>query len=212
MHIDVILFDGFDELDAIGPYEVLANARQGGADLEVTFAGAAGAAPVTGSHGTVVTPHRALGDEPRPDLVVVPGGGWNDRAGAGSWAESQRGALPRALRELHAAGTTTASVCTGAMLLAAAGITTNRPATTHHVALEDLRASGAQIVDARVVDDGDLVTAGGVTSGIDMALWLVEREFGAPLADGIAREMEYERRGAVHRKTPPDVGAGAPVG
>jgi transcriptional regulator GlxA family with amidase domain len=212
VRIDVLLFDGFDELDAIGPYEVLANARAGGAELEVALAGVRGTAAVTGSHGTVVTPHRALGDDPHPDLVVVPGGGWNDRAEQGAWEEARRGDLPSALADLHASGTTVASVCTGGMLLAAAGLTTGRPATTHHAAIEALRESGAEVVDARVVDDGDVITAGGVTSGIDLALWLVEREFGAALADAIAREMEHDRRGDVWRKSPPDVGAGAKDG
>ena len=92
-----------------------------------------------------------------------------------------------------------ASVCTGAMLLAAAGITRGRPATTHAVAREALAAEGADVRHKRVVDDGDLVTAGGVTAGIDMALWLVERHFGSELADGIARGIEHERDPDVHR-------------
>jgi transcriptional regulator GlxA family with amidase domain len=90
-----------------------------------------------------------------------------------------------------------ASVCTGAMLLSAAGITRGRPATTHHVALEALRGEGARIMDARVVDDGDLITAGGVTAGIDLALWFVERYFGRALADGIARQLEHARTSSV---------------
>jgi transcriptional regulator GlxA family with amidase domain len=83
------------------------------------------------------------------------------------------------------------------MLLAAAGLTKGRPAITHHSAVEDLRATGAIVIKARVVDDGDIVTAGGVTSGLDLALWLVERYFGSPLADGVARAMEHERRGPI---------------
>jgi transcriptional regulator GlxA family with amidase domain len=77
------------------------------------------------------------------------------------------------------------------MLLAAAGITTGRPATTHHSAVEDLRASGAHVVAARVVDDGDVVTAGGVTSGIDLALLIVERQAGPDIARRVAHEIEY---------------------
>ena len=92
-----------------------------------------------------------------------------------------------------------ASVCTGAMLLAAAGITDGRPATTHHSALEDLRASGAQVIDARVVDDGDVMTAAGITSGIDLALYIVEREAGAEIAERVADEIEYEPRHEVAR-------------
>jgi Transcriptional regulator containing an amidase domain and an AraC-type DNA-binding HTH domain len=73
---------------------------------------------------------------------------------------------------------------------------------THHGAIEDLRASGADIVDARVVDDGDIVTAGGVTSGLDLALYLLEREFGPELAADVAETMAHERRGPV--STPGD--------
>jgi transcriptional regulator GlxA family with amidase domain len=88
------------------------------------------------------------------------------------------------------------------MILAAAGLTDGRPATTHHAAIEDLRATGARIVDARVVDDGDLLTAGGVTSGLDLALWLVEREAGPALAQRVAEDLEHERRGDVWRAAP----------
>ena len=92
-----------------------------------------------------------------------------------------------------------ASVCPRGMLLSAAGITRCRPATTHETALEALGEEGAQVVRERVVHDGDLLSAGGVTAGLDLALWLVEREWGPELAQSVAREMEHERRGAVHR-------------
>jgi DJ-1/PfpI family len=101
------------------------------------------------------------------------------------------------LGELHQAGTAIATVCTGGMVAAAAGLTNGRPATTHHSALDELRASGAHVVDARVVDDGDLIMAGGVTSGIDLALWLVEREVGGQIAAAVAEEMEYPRNAAI---------------
>src|SRR4051794_26438774 len=129
MHIDVVLFDGCDELDALGPYEVFSNAARDGAPWTVSLAGAHGHAAVTCAHGAVITPHRALGDPPRPDLVVVPGGGWNERTGPGTWAEAQRGHLPAAIVEHHAAGATIAAVCTGAMLLAHGGLLAGRPAT-----------------------------------------------------------------------------------
>jgi transcriptional regulator GlxA family with amidase domain len=187
--IDIVLFAGFDELDALGPYEVLHN---GGLDARLVTLDGAG--PVTGSHGAALGVHGALGDD--ADLVLVPGGGWNDRAPAGAWAEVQDGALTRRLAELHAAGMPMAAVCTGAMLLAAAGITAGRPATTHHGAVGALRETGAVVVDARVVDDGDLLTAGGVTSGLDLALHLVERHRGPEAAELVAREMEYTRRPA----------------
>jgi transcriptional regulator GlxA family with amidase domain len=194
MRIDIILFDGFDELDAIGPFEVLRNAEGLGGDLHAELVGAHGAGTVTASHGTRVVVDRGPSED--ADLLLVPGGGWF--VGAGARTEIERGDLPALLARARERGAAVGSVCTGAMILAAAGLVQGRPATTHHAAIEDLRGAGATIVDgARVVDDGDLITAGGVTSGLDMALWLVEREAGAEIAARVAADIEHERRGAV---------------
>jgi transcriptional regulator GlxA family with amidase domain len=202
VRIAVVVFDGFDELDAIGPLEVLRNAAaMGDAELSVDLVTLDGAAAVTGSHGLRVRPDGRL-DPDRTDLLVVPGGGWNDRAPRGAWAEAERGELPAAIAAAHRAGAVVATVCTGAMLATAAGLTRGRPAVTHHDAIEELRTSGAEVVEARVVDDGDLVTAGGVTSGIDLALWLVERQFGTELAGAVAAEIEHPRHGEVWRARP----------
>ena len=125
--------------------------------------------------------------------MIVPGGGWNDRSGKGAYAEARRGLITR---RAQASATPRrrrfGSVCTGAMLLAAAGLLIGRPAITHHSAIEDLRNSGAQNVDgARVVDDGDIITAAGVTSGLDLALHLVARELGEEAALAGAAEIEH---------------------
>jgi transcriptional regulator GlxA family with amidase domain len=197
MRCEVLLYDGFDELDALGPWEVLSDVGRAREDVDVALVTLDGDAPVRASHGAVITPHRALSEH--VDLLVVPGGGWNDRSRSGAWSEVERGVLPEAIRARHEDGALVASVCTGAMLLAAAGLLTGRPAITHHVAIDDLKAAGAKIVHARVVDDGDVVTAGGVTSGLDLVLHLVERHWGAPLALAAERELEYERRGTVWR-------------
>jgi transcriptional regulator GlxA family with amidase domain len=133
-------------------------------------------------------------------LILVPGGGWNDRSPQGARAEVASGVIPKHLARLHGEGTIIAAVCTGAMLVAAAGLLRGRAATTHHSAIEDLRDAGAEVIDARVVDDGNIITAGGVTSGLDLALWLVERFVGPQAALRIEREMEYERRGTVWRR------------
>ncbi len=201
MRIAILAYEGFDELDAFGPYEVLRNAALGGADVEVLLVTYRPVERVTGSHGLKVQPQEMLASRGF-DLVIVPGGGWNDRAPAGAYAEAERGELPARLCRLREAGTAIASVCTGAMLVAAAGLVDGRPATTHHLALEELHAKGAEVIDARVVDDGDLLSCGGVTAGIDLALWIVEREWGKRLADGIAREMEYERRALTWTREP----------
>jgi transcriptional regulator GlxA family with amidase domain len=193
LDVEILLFDGFDELDAVGPYEVLANGAREGADLAVSLVTHEPAETVTAGHGLAVVPQGTLGD---PDLLVVPGGGWTTDGGVRAVVED--GTLPEVVAAHHGDGVTIASVCTGAMVLAAGGVLDGRPATTHHVAREDL-AAVADSVDARVVDDGDVVTAGGVTAGIDLALWLLEREFGAEVADAVADTLEHDRSEDVHR-------------
>ncbi len=205
MKIQILLYDGFDELDAIAPFEVLRAAARGLDGWQVELVTLDGAPEVTAAHGLRInTGDGRLRVEHRPDVLVIPGGGWAGRAPQGARAEAERGAMRDALRELYRAGTTLASVCTGAMLLAAAGLLQGRPAVTHHSALDDLQTHGATFVRARVVDDGAIVTAGGVTSGLDLALWLVERFAGPEAAHAAETRLEYERRGVVwqHSATP----------
>jgi transcriptional regulator GlxA family with amidase domain len=198
MRIEIPIFDGFDEVDAVAPFEVLSNAAFAVADLEVELVGAHGPGEVVAAHGMRLVCAEALSD--RADLVLVPGGGWV--RGGGVRDEYADGRLAARLGELHAGGAAMASVCTGALLLAQAQITKGRPATTHRAALDDLRGIGAEVDgEARVVDDGDLLTCGGVTSGLDLALHLVAREWGAELAASIATLMEHERRGPVRITT-----------
>ena len=197
MRIEIVVFDGFDELDAIAPFEVLRSAQRYVTDWDVALVAAAAPGRVTAAHGLTLHLSEALG---APDALIVPGGGWGERAERGTWGEVQRGELPARIAELAPSCAWVASVCTGAMLLSAAGLTAGRPATTHHDAHADLAAAGAHVIaDARVVDDGDLLTAGGVTSGLDLALWIVEREAGAAIADRVAEQIEHERSGAIVR-------------
>ena len=199
MKFEVLVYDVFDELDAIAPFEVFEKASQfGSVGMEIDLVAAGAPREIVAAHGLRITVDRELGGP--PNLLLVPGGGWNNHSSNGARAEVERGELPEAIERLYAAGTTIAAVCTGTMLLAAAGITEGRPAVTHHGASEDLRSSGAEVVDARVVDDGDVLTAGGVTSGLDLALWILERYFGAAVAVSVERRMEYERRGTVSRR------------
>lgn len=200
MKVQIVLYPGYDELDAIAPYEVLRNAAREGADIQTELVTLGGAEETVAGHDLRVRTTGRLDPNARPDLLLVPGGSYVSRAPQGAWAEAQRGELPAAIAALHQAGTIIAAVCTGTMLPAAVGLTRGRPATTHHAALDDLRASGAEVVDARVVDDGDLITTGGVTSGLDLALWIVERFFGPQVALAVEQTMEYERRGTVWRR------------
>ncbi len=166
---EVLFFDGFDDLDAVAPFEILT-----AAGFPVRAVRPPGArAAVHSAHGLRLSVEHTLGSA--PELLVVPGGGWRDGAPDGVRAQTKT-QLPARLAELHAGGTVLASVCTGAMLLAAAGLMRGRPAVTHRSALADLAATGAHVrADARVVDDGDIVSCGGVSSGLDLALHLVSR-------------------------------------
>jgi transcriptional regulator GlxA family with amidase domain len=139
--IEIVIFDGFDEMDAIAPYEVFRTAAGCGAPIEADLVGAHGAATITASHGTRIQVDRA--STGTADLVLVPGGGYFH--GAGIRAELERGELPRLIADAHERGAIVGSVCTGAMLLAASGLTAGRRATTHHLAIDDLRASGAHV-------------------------------------------------------------------
>lgn len=195
MEIAIVVYDGFDDLDALGPFEVFGHATRSVSDLDVGLYTLEERPIVESSHGLRIEPDGTL--PPAPDLVVVPGGRWSARDDVGAWGEAERGSLPTALEELHAAGTTLAAVCTGGMILAEAGLTDGRPAVTHHSAIDDLRESGAEVVQARVVDDGDVLTAGGITAGIDLALHLLEREFGEAVARQVSDVMEYDRRGEI---------------
>ncbi|MER6913577.1 DJ-1/PfpI family protein [Streptomyces sp. NPDC000594] len=200
--VQVVLFDGVEELDFAAPYEVFSAARFfTSRPVEVGYVRASGPPAVTAAFGT-----RVQGIGPwapdKADVLVVPGGGYARRESPGVWAEIARGTLPRALAEAARPGLTIAALCTGVMLCSAAGLTRGRPCTTHHRARADLERQGGVLKTARVVDDGDLVTAGGITSGLELALWIVRRELGADAATRIETMLEYEARGTVWSSAP----------
>ncbi len=193
MRIAILLFDGVEELDWAGPWEVLtmwaALARRAGdADVEVLLCGDQ-AGPITCAKGAQVLADSSWDDlTDTPDVVVVPGG-----RGTRSLVEDE--VLLGRLRQYHEDGALLASVCTGALLLAAAGLLEGRPATTHHGALAELQGlDGTCEVrrDERWVDDGDVITAAGVSAGIDMALHLVDRLAGTERARAVRSAIQYD--------------------
>jgi putative intracellular protease/amidase len=187
-----LVFDGFDDLDTVGPLEVLS-----GAGFAPTLVRPAGTpATVRSAHGLRLTVDDQLTLDTAPQLLLIPGGGWLDGTdGVRTQTETQ---LPALLAQLHACGTVLASVCTGAMLLAAAGLLRGRPAVTNRNALADLEAAGADVrADARVVDDGEIVTGGGPGAGLDLALRLVARFRGDEVAAAVAAAIEHRPFGPV---------------
>ncbi|MFI9297603.1 DJ-1/PfpI family protein [Streptomyces gardneri] len=202
LRVHVVMFDGVEELDFAAPYEVFsASGFFTPRPVEVRYVSATRARSVTAAYGTTLRGlHPWAPDE--ADLLVVPGGGYARRDSPGVWAELDRGTLPRALAAAPRPGLTIAALCTGVMLLSAAGLTKGRPCTTHHKARPDLQQQGGLLMNARVVDDGDLVTAGGVTSGLELALWLTRRELGPDTANSLENMLEYEARGTVWTSAP----------
>ncbi|NBE79592.1 DJ-1/PfpI family protein [Micromonospora rubida] len=209
MLVQIVLFDGFDPLDVIAPFEVLAaGSDAAGGALTLELVSAEGRRDVvSGTCGLLL---RATGklDPDRPGYVVVPGAsgptvGDPDQGAVtipvllARFAESAVVPLLRAA--LHNPDVTVAAVCGGSLALAMAGLIDGRHAVTHHLGMDVLDATGVRAIQARVVDDGDLVTAGGVTSGLDLGLHILEREFGPRVAHAVETLFEYERRGIVWR-------------
>jgi transcriptional regulator GlxA family with amidase domain len=182
MDIAILVYDRFTALDAVGPYEVLSRVPE----AEVRFV-AAQPGPVRNDNGslTLVVEH-GLADVPRPDIVVVPGGPGEVAARAGNAVDW--------LRSVHDTTMWTTSVCTGSLILGTAGLLRGLRATTHWLAVEALRDLGATPVDERVVveEEHRIITAAGVSSGIDMGLILAARLSGDIVAQAIQLGIEYD--------------------
>ncbi|HKN00538.1 MAG TPA: DJ-1/PfpI family protein [Candidatus Binataceae bacterium] len=181
MKIAILTFDGITALDAVGPYEVLQ--RLPGA--EVVFVGETTGLKRTDTKSLALNADRAISEITRADILIVPGG----------FGEEQVRAKPAMLdwvRSIHATTTWTTSVCTGALVLGAAGILKGLKATTHWAALPRLADYGAIPTSERVVEQGKVITAAGVSSGIDMALHLARRISGDVIAQAIQVGIEYD--------------------
>lgn len=181
MHIAIVVYDRFTALDAVGPYEVLSRLPEARVDFVSERPG-----PVRTDTGFLaVTADKALDEVTSPDVVVVAGG-------PGTAAELENPALLDWLRAVDATTTWTTSVCSGSLLLAAAGLLEGRRATSHWTALEVLKRFGAEPTGDRVVIDGKYVTAAGVSAGIDMSLTLVGRIAGEEHAQAVQLLIEYD--------------------
>jgi transcriptional regulator GlxA family with amidase domain len=181
LRIAILIFDGLTALDAIGPYEVLS--RIPGVEVRFVATDAGLKRTDTGTLG--INADLGIADIRDPDIVLVPGGEGNRPL------MSDTGALDW-LRSSHGATTWTTSVCTGALVLGAAGILEGKRATTHWAYLDRLRDLGADPVAERVVEDGKIITGAGVSAGIDMALTLASRIAGETVAQAIQLGIEYD--------------------
>ena len=181
MQIAYLLYDRFTALDIIGPHDVL-NSVPGNESIFV----AESAGPVRNESDTLsLVADASLDEVTSPDIVVVPGG-------FGNRILLEHEPLHEWIRTVHENTAWTTSVCTGALLLAAAGLLDGVPATTHWLARDVLAELGAKPVPDRVVQHGKIVTAAGVSSGIDMALWLVQQINGDEVAQAVQLGIEYD--------------------
>ncbi|MCP2183533.1 DJ-1/PfpI family protein [Prauserella alba] len=188
-NIGILLFPDVEELDAIGPWEVLSFwAAAFPDDGWRVFCCSADGKSVTCSKGLTVEPHHAIGDMPALDVLVHPGGDGTRPQLADAehveWIRSQRRSVPLL-----------AGVCTGSLVFAAAGLLSGRPATTHWASLGYLAELDPTIdvrPDERFVDDGDIVTSAGISAGIDMALHLVSRLASPQRARDVRRGIQYD--------------------
>ncbi|MGV9818272.1 DJ-1/PfpI family protein [Nocardia xishanensis] len=187
--IGILLFPGVEELDAVGPWEILSCWTKyfPGDGFEV-FTFSADGEPVECAKGMTISPQHDFGAAPGREVLVYPGGrgarALVEEPGHLAWVREQRVTTPLI-----------ASVCTGSLVLAAAGLLAGRPATTHWRSVDRLAALDPTIEvrpSDRYVDDGDIITAAGVSAGIDMALRLVQRLAGTRRAREVRRIVQYD--------------------
>lgn len=193
--VGILIFPDVEILDFCGPFEVFASATlptqsDGGLETRLftvfTVAERPEVIPCRG--GLLVQPNHTLDTHPPLDLVVVPGG-------YGTRREQENPVILDWIARQRRSGALTTSVCTGAFLLGAAGLLDGLRATTHWTTIEELRGNHPQtdvLADARVVDEGEIITSAGVSAGIDMALHVVRRLHGDEVARRTARDMEYD--------------------
>ncbi|MGW1050572.1 DJ-1/PfpI family protein [Streptomyces sp. NPDC001118] len=181
MQIAIVVYDRFTALDAVGPYEILSRLP----DAETVFVAERTGSVRTDTGALALVADRSLAEVTRPDVVVVPGG-------PGQQALMEHRPLLDWLRAVDTTSTWTTSVCTGSLLLAAAGLLDGRRATSHWLALDLLKRFGAEPTEERVVLDGKYVTAAGVSAGIDMALTLTGRIAGDEHAQAVQLGTEYD--------------------
>jgi putative intracellular protease/amidase len=196
MNIAIPLYDRFTALDAVGPYEVLQ--RIPGA--EITWLAHAPGLVGTDTGQLRLHADAAFEDLPDPDIVMVPGG-----TGTDDFLEDER--LVGWIRQAHETSKWTTSVCTGSLLLGAAGVLDGLEATSHWLDIDSLERYGARPTGQRVVEQGKVITAAGVSSGIDMALVLAAKIGGPELAQAIQLGIEYDPQppfdsGSVEKASP----------
>ncbi|MBT8142523.1 MAG: DJ-1/PfpI family protein [Gammaproteobacteria bacterium] len=194
--VAILLFDHVEVLDFSGPFEVFSVTGRKNGSKPFNVYTVAEQSPVQARNALGIIPHYIFTDAPAPDILVIPGGGGyqSDGTAFGSRKEMHNPVLLNWIKEVYPECQNILSVCTGALLLAKAGLSKNLNATTHHMAFDSLRAADPSVTvleDQRIVDNGKIIFSGGISAGIDASFHLVSRLLGETVALNTAKYMEY---------------------
>ncbi len=193
LNVEILIYDGFDDMDAFGILEPLRLAS-----YSVQYKSLRKQDFVSTASGVKIIPAGTFDLQNTPDVLVLPGGGWES---GGARAEVNRGEILEVLRQFHSQGKVLASVCTGSLIIGTAGLLKGRPATTNRSFLDELKALCGKVIHARVVDDGDIITAGAITASLDLGIWLTKRFSGVEKAIEVSYELDFELRGPIWHRT-----------
>lgn len=183
--IGIMIFPQVEELDFIGPFEVVSQVNKKIPDSTQVLIVAESLEPLQAYNGLKVIPDATFSSCPQLDVLIVPGG-------KGRLAAMQNESVKNFIVNQAATAQYITSVCTGSLVLAAAGLLTGKRATTYHTAFEELASYSVEVLSQKVVQDGNIITAGGVSSGIELGCYLLKILFGLDLAQTVADSIEYQ--------------------
>ena len=183
--VGILLFPQVEELDFVGPFEVLSYINKIKPASTKVLLIAETAEPVEAYNGMRVIPDVTMENCPQLDILVIPGG-------KGRYAAMKNSAIQQFIQQQAQKAKYITSVCTGAFLLAEAGLLKGKKATTYHTAFAELAAYSVEVLPQKVVRENNIITAAGVSSGIELGLYILKEEFGAAVAQEAADKIEYE--------------------
>ncbi|MDF2501128.1 MAG: Isonitrile hydratase [Anaerosporomusa subterranea] len=185
INIGILIFPQVEELDFVGPFEVLSYVNKVQPDSTKVQLIAETLSPVHAFNGMKIIPDIALQDCPLLDIIIVPGG-------KGRLSAMKNPVIKEFILQQSKTVRYMASVCTGAFLLAEAGLLTGKKATTYHTAFTELESYSVQVIPSKVVRDGKVITSGGVSSGLELGFYLLKELFGTSISQEVANKIEYE--------------------
>lgn len=182
--IGILIFPQVEELDFIGPFEVLNYVNKVRPNSTKVRLVAKTLEPITAFNGLKIIPDITIEECPVLDIIIAPGG-------KGRMVAMKDALIQKFIFKQAKTATYITSVCTGAFLLAEAGLLRGKKATTYHTAFDELKVYGIDVVSSKVVKDGNFITAGGVSSGIELGFYLLKELFGTKISQEVANKIEY---------------------